>query len=205
MKELQIKAYLVEYLLKKNREITLGAEVPFQYGSRRADIISISSEISIAYEIKGSGDSTIRLDYQIDSYKKYFDYCFIVCEESNLKQIRKVIGKEVGLLVVSLDGSIKQVRKSKQFMRLNKEILASTLAVTLLKKYVNNKKLRSQHELCEALSKQMTLAGIKSISRYNLATRYSQLSNLLKRETLTKITPDDIMTITNRAPSALSR
>jgi len=205
MKELQIKTYLVEYLLKNDREIILGAEVPFQYGSRRADIISISFDTSVAYEIKGSGDSTVRLQYQIESYKKYFDYCFIVCEESNFKQIREAIGKEVGILVVSLDGSIKQVRKSKQFIRLDKEILASTLAVPLLKKYVNNKKLRSQHELCEALSKQMTLVNIKSVSRYNLAARYLRLSNLLKRETLIKITPDDIMTITNRAPSFLTK
>jgi len=203
MKELQIKTQLVEYLIEQNNDIILGAEVPFQYGSRRADIISLSTDIASVYEIKGAGDSTIRLEYQIKSYKKYFDYCFIVCEESNLNQVRKAIKNEVGLLVISLDGQIRQIRKSRQFKRLDKEVLASTLPVTLLKKNVSDKKLRSQHELCEAIAKKMSLIEIKGVSRNNLTSRYRQMSDLLKNETLKKITSDDIMTITNRPPNAL--
>ncbi len=89
MKEIDIKLKIVEFLLNSEPADTyLAAEVRFSFGSRRADIVSISSDIATVYEIKVK-NSVERLVYQIDSYKEYFDYCYIVCVNQNLDAVRK--------------------------------------------------------------------------------------------------------------------
>ncbi|HCB2440337.1 TPA: sce7726 family protein, partial [Escherichia coli] len=97
MKEIDIKLKIVEFLLNSEPADTyLAAEVRFSFGSRRADIVSISSDIATVYEIKSEKDSVERLVYQIDSYKEYFDYCYIVCVNQNLDAVRKKISTNVG-------------------------------------------------------------------------------------------------------------
>lgn len=90
MKEIDIKLKIVEFLLNSEPADTyLAAEVRFSFGSRRADIVSVSSDIATVYEIKSEKDSVERLVYQIDSYKEYFDYCYIVCVDKNLDAVRR--------------------------------------------------------------------------------------------------------------------
>lgn len=204
MKEIEIKALLVEYLLKKDREITLGAEVPFIFGTRRADIISIKNETAIAFEIKSARDTTDRLAYQIESYKSYFDKCYIVCEASNLRKIRKIINKEIGLLVVE-NLSIKEIRKSKTFKRLNKYTLASTIPTSILKSMHKGKIPRAKVDLCHSISSQINLDKIRKLSRENLQQRYQQQTSLLKMDTIEKINSDDIITISRLTPLSLFR
>ncbi|HAG7362538.1 TPA: protein cII, partial [Escherichia coli] len=53
MKEIDIKLKIVEFLLNSEPADTyLAAEVRFSFGSRRADIVSVSSDIATVYEIK---------------------------------------------------------------------------------------------------------------------------------------------------------
>src|SRR5699024_12539912 len=72
-------------------------------------------------------DSVERLVYQIDSYKEYFDYCYIVCVDKNLDAVRKKISTNVGIIVVD---DIKD-RKS---TRLNSSHVSISYAVFCLKK-----------------------------------------------------------------------
>jgi hypothetical protein len=203
MKEIEIKRHLIDYIIKNDTSVVVGAEVPFQFGTRRADVVSILDEIATAYEIKGASDSTERLDYQIKSYKKYFDYCFVVCEKSNLTQIRKTIGREIGILFVDENG-ISELRKSKQFKRHDKETLASTMSIEQLKKAFN-KQFRSKHEMCEFVARTHTLDIIRHHSRTSLYNRYHQLSNILRSELGDVIHSDDILTITRMPPKHLVR
>ncbi|WP_220771250.1 sce7726 family protein, partial [Shewanella sp. MBTL60-007] len=199
-----IKRHLIDYIIKRDTSVVVGAEVPFQYGTRRADVISILDEIATAYEIKGAGDSTERLDYQIKSYKQYFDYCFVVCEKSNLNQIRKAIGHEIGILLVDENG-ITELRKSKQFKRHDKETLASTLPTNRLRVISQNKELRSKHQLCEFLAKTKTLDQLRQYSRSSLNERYKHISKIFRSELGNTISSDDILTITRMPPSNLVR
>ncbi|MCY9802664.1 sce7726 family protein [Vibrio scophthalmi] len=202
MKELQIKTLLVEDILKNDNNAVIGAEVPFEYGTRRADIVLLQNSVATAFEIKGAEDNTERLAYQTDSYKKYFDYCFIVCEPTNLKQIRKAIGREIGIILVT-ESSVELVRKSKLFSRLNKETLASTIPTPILRKELNNPQLRSKHDLCLYAAKKLTLTEIKSLTRKSLMSRYKELTLTLKSERGIKISSDDILTITRMPPKPL--
>ncbi|GEK14298.1 sce7726 family protein [Aliivibrio fischeri] len=202
MKEIEIKKILVKYLLELDPKIVLGAEVPFKYGSRRADIMALSGEVATAYEIKGAGDTVDRLGYQVESYKEYFDFCYVVCEEDNLVQVRKSIGREVGIMLVS-DSGIVQLRKSKLFKRHDKESLASTLTVKTLKEATNNKNLRSKHDLGLAFIAKSNLEMVRHLSRKELISKYEVVTDLLRRETKHVINSDDILTITRMPPKKL--
>lgn len=202
MKEIQIKTLLVEYLLKERPNTNVGSELPYMYGSRRADIFEINDGIATAYEIKGSNDSLDKLEYQIASYKSYFDCCYIVCEISNIKQIRTNIPSNIGLILVSAS-SVKVVRKSYLFKKLDKETLASTLPLVLLRKISKNRILRSKHELCSLIAETNTLKDVKTLSRTYLEEEYKQTSQLLRIDINGRINSDDILTITKKAPSLL--
>lgn len=202
MKEIEIKKFLVKHLLELDPQVVLGAEVPFKYGSRRADIMAAHGEIATAYEIKGAGDSTERLGYQIESYKEYFDFCYVVCEEENLSQIRKNIGREVGIMLASGSGIV-QLRKSNQFKRHDKESLASTMTVKTLKDVTNDKTLRSKHDLGMGLASKYTLDFIRHLSRKELISKYEVVTKLLRKETNQVINSDDILTITRIPPREL--
>lgn len=202
MKEIEIKKVLVEYLLRKDNHCILGAEVPFQYGSRRADIVSISGLTAKAFEIKGAGDSVDRLSYQIASYKAYFDYCYVVCEESNLPAIRKNIGREIGILLATNFG-IREIRKSQIFKRHDKESLASTISLDTLKKTVNKKSLRSKHDFCEAISREYDVHFIRNISRQELREKYYSVTRQMRAETVGVLNTDDILTISRMPPAHL--
>ncbi|MDX1719297.1 MAG: sce7726 family protein [Salegentibacter mishustinae] len=202
MKEIEIKVLLVKYFLENYNDCTLGAEVPFQFGERRADMVIYESNLLSAFEIKGSKDTTSRLDYQIESYKKFFDCCYIVCERSNLSEIRKSTPRDVGILIAE-DGELKKIRKSKQFKKHDKLILSSTISTLKLKKITGKNKLRSKSELCEHLKKTKTLDEIRKLSRDDFEERYGVVSRLLKQETTLNINSDDIHTITKRPPSSL--
>lgn len=202
MTEIEIKTLLVKYLLMTHKEFTLGAEVPFQFGERRADLAVFDAPYLYAFEIKSARDSTARLGYQIDSYKKYFDYCYIVCEESNLSDIRRVTPESVGIMVIKNNGIIK-VRKSRLFKKLDKTSLLSTLPVTKLREISKNRSIRSKAELCNYIARNKKLADIRKESRNDFINRYSVVSRLLRQETTASLNSDDIYTITKRAPSEI--
>ncbi|MFM4984941.1 sce7726 family protein [Aeromonas veronii] len=202
MTELQIKRILVEKFIKLNREIIIGAEVPFQYGERRADLITLDGYIATSYEIKSAGDNTSRLSYQLDSYKSFFDFCFIVCEIVHLDAIRKLAPTSFGIIVVN-ENEIQFVRKSKQFKMHNKETLASYLPVNTLRKLTRGKNIKSKHELCSFISKNYSKDFIYRLSREALHDRYSINSALLRSDSNGLVTDDDIFTITKRPPEKL--
>jgi len=205
MKEIDIKLKIVEFLLNSEPADTyLAAEVRFSFGSRRADIVSISSDIATVYEIKSEKDSVERLVYQIDSYKEYFDYCYIVCVNQNLDAVRKKISTNVGIIVVD-DINVKRIRKAKRIARQEKLCLASTIPVNELKKIVMNKKGLSKYELCISLANEKKLAEIKSLSRKFLLNNIMKNFDIFHDEIGDILSPDDILTITRMPPGRILR
>ncbi|MEH8817102.1 MmcB family DNA repair protein, partial [Klebsiella pneumoniae] len=198
MKEYEVKIKLTEYLLANIKKNIIGSEFRFDFGARRADIITICDGIATAFEIKTSGDNVTRLPQQIYGYKKYFDFCFIVCEPGNIDNVRKVISKEIGLIMVD-DMQVTLIRKSKQFKAHDKLILASTLNIKEIRSLVKIGKL-SKMELCQKISETFNLKKIRSISRYSLEKRMKAPFETFINEKGDSITRDDLMTL-NRMPS----
>lgn len=199
MDELQIKAKLVESLLDESPTIVLASEVSFAHGARRADLVSLSGRDATVFEIKSKGDKVNRLDYQIEAYKKFFDYCYIVCEEENLAAVRKNIGSSIGVIVIA-KGEPRFVRKSKRFKRHDKELLVSILKIEELKKLTGQTALRSKEELCRYAAKKYDIGLLRDLSRANLIEKYSSVTKLLRGEVVKLVNPDDIQTITKTAP-----
>ncbi|ESE40039.1 sce7726 family protein [Shewanella decolorationis] len=204
MTELEIKILLVRYFLEKYDTFVVSSEFPFQFGERRADLALLNSDYLTAFEIKGARDKVSRLSYQIESYKKFFDFCFVVCEPSNLASVREVTPREIGILIADIDG-IKHIRHSKHFKRHDKMMLTSVLSVQKLNSLTKGKYLRSKHELCEYISKNNSLDLIRTISRNDFKEKYGVASRLMKQETTLHLTSDDIYTITKKAPSLLKK
>ena len=77
------------------KKIIIGSEFRFDFGARRADIITICDGIATAFEIKTSGDNVTRLPQQIYGYKKYFDFCFIVVSQAILIMLERLFQKRL--------------------------------------------------------------------------------------------------------------
>ncbi|RYU56043.1 protein cII [Aliivibrio finisterrensis] len=204
MTELEIKKLLIRYFLENYESFVVGSEFSFQFGERRADLALLKAGYLTAFEIKGARDTVSRLSDQIESYKNFFDFCFVVCEASNLAEVRVTISRDVGILLAGSDG-ITHVRQSKQFKRHDKRVLSSALSVQKLTALSKGCNLRSKHELCEYVSKNNTLESLRQLSRSDFNERYEVASKLLKQETTLHLTSDDIHTITKKAPSLLKR
>lgn len=203
MTELEIKLLLVKYFLEHYDNFVVGSEYSFQFGERRADLALLNSRELTAFEIKGARDKLSRLDYQIESYKNVFDYCFVVCESSNLSEIRSSIPKEIGILLA--DGNqIKHIRTSKHFKRHDKVALASALNLTKLNE-LSNKKIRSKHALCQHIADKYSIKFLRELSRLDFKERYELVTKLMRQETSVNLNPDDIHTITKKGPTALKR
>ena len=140
----------------------------------------------------------------MDSYKEYFDYCYIVCVNQNLDAVRKKISTNVGIIVVD-DISVKRIRKAKRIARQEKLCLASTIPVNELKKIVMNKKGLSKYELCISLANDKSLSEIKSLSRKFLLNNIMKNFDIFHDEIGDILSPDDILTITRMPPGKILR
>lgn len=204
MTELEIKLLLVKYFLEKYENFVVGSEYSFQFGERRADLALLNSGELTAFEIKGGRDKLSRLDYQIESYKSIFDYCFVVCEPSNLAEIRFSIPRDVGILLVDAH-QIKHIRKSKLFKRHDKVVLASSLSIAKLNELSGKSQIRSKHKLCEHIAEKFSINFLRDQSRLDFKDRYEVVTKLMRQETTVHLNPDDIHTITKKGPSTLKR
>ncbi|WP_145482146.1 sce7726 family protein [Yersinia aldovae] len=205
MKEIQIKIKLIEYLLEHaSKDTVIGSELRFNYGSRRADIVSVTNNIASIFEIKGSGDSIERLGSQLDSYKEYFDYCYVVCEPSNINLVKKSCKRKIGIILVE-NNDVRLIKEACHFKKNKKITLASTLDTSTLRKLTANNILKSKHELCELFIKNNNLDSVKNISRKHLWEKLKCNFDIFYNELGVRVNPDDILTLTRMPSGDLSR
>ncbi len=92
--EICIKSCFIKQVLMNERKHITIFELPV--GSSRADLCKINGE-SIAYEIKTDLDNFVRLKKQINDYYKIFEKVYIICSETNVEKISKLIPENCGL------------------------------------------------------------------------------------------------------------
>ena len=187
---------------QSDQEFILASEVPFLFGSRKADIVKITKDELTVYEIKSVNDSTLRLKDQIKDYQTFFEKCYVVCETGNLLKIRKTIPKSVGIILISKN-KITQTRKSKARRKLNKLALASVFPNSYLKKLISRNNKKTQVELAKNLTHTFTLQQLKLLVKDFLWKKYSHGFLVLKSEYRGAPTDDDIYIISKNFPTSL--
>ena len=76
-----IKTRLIDYLLENYETEIIGLEVPYLFGYRRADLVTIIDNKTIAFEIKSELDSLSKLPAQIGDYIDVFNEVYVVLAE----------------------------------------------------------------------------------------------------------------------------
>jgi hypothetical protein len=88
----------------------------------RADVLAITDGAIIGIEIKSDADTYSRLATQVKDYDKYCDYCYIAVGESHRLHAAEHVPDHWGVLVISPDGEVRELREAK----LNKKVKLKT-------------------------------------------------------------------------------
>ena len=127
MNEKEIKCILIDYLMKKYPNGIIAVEVPFLAGQRRVDVMLITENELVAFEIKSELDSLRRLEGQLIDYQETFTQVYVILSEKFKQQhsIISLLPQNVGygfLKTKSREICIK--RNAKKRTRLSKENLS---------------------------------------------------------------------------------
>lgn len=205
MKEIEIKKLVTHWITQSTpnpNTLAIGLEVKFKSGERRADIVTLSENVATCFEIKSSTDKTERLKHQIPDYLKYFDYCYVVCEESNLSEVKKSISKHTGIILTK-ESSIRIIREAKKSLKLSKPSLLSTLSHRTLQLY-SHKKYRLKEEQIRHLAKKIDLNKARDISRKHMYENLHPATQIFLIEKSNSIHTDDLSNLSRPKFSRLS-
>ena len=103
-----VKTSLIDFWLKNYTADLIANEVPFFKGNRRADLIMISNNNLLGFEIKSELDSLKNLKSQILDYKKIFDFVYVVIDK------KFKFSKELEMLLNSKKLDLDQLQKNAQ-------------------------------------------------------------------------------------------
>lgn len=189
MRELEIKRRLVQELIQHGEVTVIAHEYSFNFGRCRADLVCVIGGELYGYEIKSAFDKTARLEAQMSSYSKLFDYVSVVCDKKHLSSVRSVIPAKTGLMVCDMDG-IKTKRKSKKMLRLDELVVLDAMPMYFLKRRFKVS-ASSKYELCDLIKRQFPKETIRSALIGYLTERFGFQTKLLLSETDGVVTLDD--------------
>lgn len=112
--EYYVKRFFIIDKLLKNSECFYEEMI---VGNSRCDLLSFYSDKSYCFEIKTKYDNLNRLNKQLNDYRKYFNYIYVLCHVSEINNLS--INDSDGIYVY--DDHSKKVRLYKK-AHLNKEI-----------------------------------------------------------------------------------
>lgn len=118
--EILLKKYRNEYVYKNviANKVLLGRHslnttqmlTEFRVGKNKADAVILNGS-STAYEIKSEYDSFTRLDKQIQSYLKAFEYINLITSPSQIEKIKNHLPKNIGILSFTKKNTISIIRE----------------------------------------------------------------------------------------------
>ncbi|CAE6883321.1 hypothetical protein ACOMICROBIO_NCLOACGD_00416 [Vibrio sp. B1ASS3] len=113
--ERQITCKLIDYLERVYDFDFIAREVPFAEGVRRADVVSASkkSRSTYAFEIKSDSDTLVRLDGQLEDYRRTFNYVYVVTTSKYVESVKNY-GLWFGVLSITKDGTILIEREARR-------------------------------------------------------------------------------------------
>ena len=144
----------------------------------RIDIAVVNGSFH-GYEIKSSCDTLVRLEKQIESYSKVFDYLSIVTEEKYLQRITLMSPDWVEIIcVTSLNESIEMVSARKGHFNDHKEgfhlariLRKDEIQSILTENSIKFKKSSRAWTLCETLAETLNITELAHSVRLKLKER----------------------------------
>ena len=189
-----VKTSLIDFWLKNYTADLIANEVPFFKGNRRADLIMISNNNLLGFEIKSELDSLKNLKSQILDYKKIFDFVYVVIDKKfKFSKELAELPSQIGILVYAKEIMIK--REAKKIKKFKKNDLILLLWKKDLEVLLNSKKL-DLDQLQKNAQNILTVDKIKAQILTSLNNRYGAKYKyfLLDRGNYTTI--EDLRTIT---------
>ena len=192
-----VKSKFIQWLLsgnegfRKQRDI-IALEVLFSPNHRRSDMLVLSNSLH-AFEIKGDFDNLQKLGYQLLDYTKTFDRVSIVTTKRHLKDVKKIISRQVGLILFT--GETFQIkRKAIAQRRLDKVSLLTFLDKNIVKGLLKNDvpPKASTEEIRKMAASQLSYTSIRIAVRNHLRKRYKKLFQLFLKDIGDTIMPDDL-------------
>jgi hypothetical protein len=130
-------SYRNEYIYKNAiaRKILLGVHslntasmlTEFRAGACKADAVVLNGT-STVYEIKSAYDSTDRLTRQLTAYRQVFDRINIITSDSQLDKVTRVVGADIGLMILTNRYTIRTVREPASLkMSIKPEVIFDSL------------------------------------------------------------------------------
>jgi hypothetical protein len=190
--ETSIRTVLLNFLKKEDDPSCVFLSELFVDGfSRRADLVVANGHLA-AFEIKSASDKLSRLKGQLDSYKKNFEATTIVCSHKHLSGVRKMAQPGIGILTVSEDGELKEVRRAK-LGKISKSAWLDYLPVSELRKLLKIHGFsspragdrKSIREICMRISREhiraYALDYVKSRDQRNAALRAAVSEKVMLR------------------------
>lgn len=134
MNELEIKSLLQAKLAasQHGQGAAFVSELFIDEFARRADLVMANGKLS-AFEIKSEKDSLDRLDGQLETYLRLFEQVTVVCAERHQAGVEERVPDGVGVWVLSVDGSVKILRKAKTHKQTSHQSWLSFLPVDELR------------------------------------------------------------------------
>lgn len=182
LKDIDIREALISELLSRyfnDQDTKIVNEMGVLHGQSRVDVAVING-ILHGYEIKSESDTLIRLPSQIQDYSQVFDRMTIVVQRNYLDQVRSIIPKWWGIILVTRyagDIKLREVRKGRINNSVNPYSLSHLLwrneALEILKEKGLQKGYLSKprHDLYKKICSSITLEEIKLIVNQRLKLR----------------------------------
>ncbi|WP_071535769.1 sce7726 family protein [Pseudomonas aeruginosa] len=190
MKENDVKRALIEKLVRDSSVRAIAQEYVFDFGRCRADVVCLKNERLIGYEIKSAFDKITRLPDQLESYCRFFDYTYVVCDEKHLPSVEVLAKKDVGLYLCA-SRKVKRIRTARITRGLDSIIGLDTLPVSALRN-VFGLSARSKYEVCELIVKTYSSKDIRKKIIENFAGKYEAPTNIFRGEIAGLVTLDDL-------------
>lgn len=132
-----LRIRLLEHIAQTYLGVEYFAALEARYAAndRRADVLVVSDH-SHAYEIKSDVDRLDRLPEQLKDYRRTFDFLTVVVTQTHITKVKKMLGKNDGLIVIS-DQGVCEVRAPKRNKKIAKKNMVSMCSKPVLAKALN--------------------------------------------------------------------
>lgn len=192
-----IKTRLIDYLLENYETELIGLEVPYLFGYRRADLVTIINNKTVAFEIKSELDSLSKLHAQIGDYIDVFNEVYVVlAEKYKRSSIVSKLPQKVGIYYIDKNNKISLQRKAKEQKILNPEKLIYFFKKDEMIRLNNINSDFSLRKTREKFLKQNSIKNIVEYSKNILRNKYKEQFRTFLNEKGEYTIKDDLYLLT---------